>query len=177
LPCVRQYTNPANAAPHDVDVLSSARSTIDFAAYALVDPTVIEACRLAVTAGATLRLYLDRTELEAEAHHDDTGTKLPIHPLLALPGVQVKVKHSTILMHLKSYQVDNKIVRSGSANFSTLGEGSQDNEASWDDDTEKIAEFKSKFEQMWSRSDNLTIAQAIDLNRAEGVVPTHQHSH
>lgn len=174
---IRQYSNPTNVIPKDTAVIDSAKTTIDLAAYALVEPTMIAALVRAAARGVVIRLYLDRSELCAEAHHDDTGIKLPIHPLLISPMVTAKVKHSIILMHLKSYAVDSAVVRSGSANFSTLGETQQDNEASWEDDPDFIAQFRSKFEQMWTRPDNLTIQQAIDLNRVTGVVPTHQHSH
>lgn len=174
---IREYSNPTNIVPKDVSVIDSAKVSIDFAAYALVEPLAIAALTRAAQRGVVIRLYLDRSELCAEAHHDDTGVRLPAHPLTIQPAVTSKVKHSIILMHLKSYCVDSAVVRSGSANFSTLGETQQDNEASWDDDPDLVAQFRSKFEQMWARPDNLTIAQAIDLNRVTGVVPTHQHSH
>lgn len=173
----REYTNPVSAIHRDVTVIAGATKSIDFAAYTLTEPTIIAALTSAASRGIAIRLYLDRSELCAEAHHDDTGIKLPIHPLLMQPTVTAKVKHSIILMHLKSYNVDGTLTRSGSANFSPLGETAQDNEASWSSDPADGLLFAQKFEQMWNRPDNLTVAQAIDLNRTTGVVPVHAHSH
>jgi phosphatidylserine/phosphatidylglycerophosphate/cardiolipin synthase-like enzyme len=173
----RLYTNPESAIARDVAAIQAAKKTIDIAAYTLTEPTVIGALQAAAVRGVAIRLYLDRSEISAEAHHDDTGTHLPIHPLLIIPGVQARVKHSIILMHLKSYCVDSGTVRSGSANWSPLGEVAQDNEASWDDDPEKVPQFQTKFEAMWARPDNLSVQQAVDLNTAQGVVPTHGTSH
>jgi len=174
---VRQYSNPLNVIPRDTQAIDAAQASIDIAAYALVEPTMINALVRAANRGVVIRLYLDRSELCAEAHHDAAGVKLPIHPLLISPRVTAQVKRSIILMHLKSYLVDNTTLRSGSANFSTLGESQQDNEASWQDDPESVQLFKQKFEQMWQRPDNLTVQGAINLNQATGIVPTHQHSH
>lgn len=172
----RLYTNPASAVAHDVATIGAASKSIDFAAYTLTEPATIQALVAAASRGVTIRLYMDRSEITAEAKHDDTGVHLPIHPLLTHQGVTVRVKHSIILMHLKSYCVDGATVRNGSANWSPLGECEQDNEASWDDDPVQVDEFQTKFESMWARTDNLTVAQAIDLNSAQGVISTHQHS-
>jgi len=171
----RLYTNPENAIPHDVAAIGKAREAIDVAAYTLTEPTMIGALVAAAQRGVSIRLYLDRTEILSEAHHDDTGAKLPIHPMIAMPNVQIRVKRSTILMHLKGYCVDSQVVRLGSANFSPLGETAQDNEASWDDDTTQIKLFELKFDQMWNRTDNLTLQAAVDLTQTERLAVARPH--
>lgn len=171
------YSNPQSLIPADVTYLRTAQKSIDLAAYTLTEPTLIAELVAAAQRGVAIRLYLDRSELCSEAHHDDTGIKLPIHPLLIQPQVTAKVKHSLILMHLKAYCVDSTTVRTGSANFSPLGETQQDNEATWTDDAEDLQKFRDKFDAMWNRTDNLTVLQAIDLNRITGVVPTTKHYH
>lgn len=171
----RLYTNPATAIPLDVVRINAASRTIDIAAYTLTETTVIGALCAAAARSVAIRLYLDRSEIEAEARHDDTGTRLPIHPLLTQPSVRALVKRSIVLMHLKSYCIDGLILRSGSANWSPLGETEQDNEASWEDDPAKIELFQAKFEAMWNRPDNLSIQQAIDLNREQGITATFPH--
>ena len=65
-------------------------------------------------------------------------------------------------MHLKSYQIDGGLVRDGSANFSEQGERSQDNSATWSSDPHVEAGFRVKFEGMWNRPGNLTVAQALE---------------
>jgi len=38
------------------------------------------------------------------------------------PGVEIRIKHKTSApMHLKSYQIDGQLLRTGAANFSASG--------------------------------------------------------
>lgn len=169
------YSNPATLVPSDVALIASATRTLDVAAYALDEPSVIGAIFARARFGVVVRIYLDRTELTAQARGDATLSRAPLHPLLNVPGVTIKVKESTVLMHLKSYCVDSLKLRSGSANFSIPGETSQDNDLWVADDPAAVAAFNSKFTAMWGRLDNLTIAQAVQGHTA--AVPRPRKSH
>ncbi len=171
----QHYTNPIDVTAVDVATLTAATATIDVAAYSLTHPAVIAALIARARAGVKIRLYLDRTELEAEARGNPTLSNSPLGPLLTTPGVQVKVKESSILMHLKSYLVDGATLRDGSANFSPLGEGEQDNSLLLTDDTNTVALFQSKFTLMWNRADNLSPAQAISTGHNPGHAAHHSH--
>ena len=159
-----RYTNPANLAAIDASAIAAAAKTIDFAAYSLTEPTVITALLNRAQAGVTIRLYLDRSELEAEARGNPSVPNSPLHELMGVPAISVLVKHSMILMHLKSYLVDGTTLRDGSANFSTLGESQQDNSVTFTDDPAAVALFAAKFESMWVRPDNLSVAQAVEAS-------------
>ena len=63
----QHYTNPIDVTAVDVATLTAATATIDVAAYSLTHPAVIAALIARARAGVKIRLYLDRTELEAEA--------------------------------------------------------------------------------------------------------------
>ena len=156
----QRYTNPIDVSAADVATITAATATIDFAAYSLTHPGVIAALIQRAQAGVKIRLYLDRTELEAEARGNPQLSNSPLGPLLSTVNVQTKVKESSILMHLKSYLVDGKVLRDGSANFSPLGESEQDNSMLITDDRPTVALFESKFEIMWNRPDNISVAQA-----------------
>ena len=171
----QRYTNPIDVSAADVATITAATATIDFAAYSLTHSGVIAALIARAQAGVKIRLYLDRTELEAEARGNPQLSNSPLGPLLSTVNVQTKVKESSILMHLKSYLVDGKVLRDGSANFSPLGESEQDNSMLLTDDGPTVALFESKFTAMWNRPDNLGVAQAI----ASGGNPQHSshHSH
>ena len=157
----RRYTNPGDVSQIDVATITAATATIDVAAYSLTHQAVITALIQRAQAGVKIRLYLDRTELEAEARGNPQISNSPLGPLLSTVNVQTKVKESVILMHLKSYLVDGSTLRDGSANFSPGGEIQQDNSLTVTDDTPACAAFLSKFETMWARPDNLTVAQAV----------------
>ena len=157
----QRYTNPIDVSAADVATITAATATIDFAAYALTHPGVIAALIQRAQAGVKIRLYLDRTELEAEARGNPQLSNSPLGPLLSTVNVQTKVKESSILMHLKSYLVDSQVLRDGSANFSPLGESEQDNSMLITDDGPTVALFESKFTAMWNRPDNISVAQAV----------------
>lgn len=171
----QRYSNPYDVSAADVAAISAATATIDFAAYSLTHPGVIAALIQRAQAGVTIRLYLDRTELEAEARGNAQLTNSPLGPLLSTPNVQTKVKQSSILMHLKSYLVDGKMLRDGSANFSPLGETEQDNSLLITDDPDTVSLFKAKFDAMWERPNNLTVAQAIQSAPTHASTANHSH--
>ena len=171
----RRYTNPADVSTLDVATVTAATATIDVAAYSLTHPALCAALIARAQAGVKIRLYLDRNELEAEARGNPQMSNSPLGPLLSTPNVQTKVKESVILMHLKSYLVDGKLLRDGSANFSPLGESEQDNSIELTDDPASIQGFQAKFEMMWNRTDNISPAQAI---QSSARVTSHaRHSH
>ena len=157
----QRYTNPIDVSQADAAAITAATATIDFAAYSLTHPGVIATLIQRAQAGVKIRLYLDRTELEAEARGNPQLSNSPLGPLLSTVNVQTKVKESRILMHLKSYVVDGKVLRDGSANFSPLGESEQDNSIELTDDPASVQGFQAKFETMWNRPDNISVAQAV----------------
>lgn len=171
----QHYTNPIDVSLSDATAIASATATIDVAAYTLTHAQVIAALIARARAGVTVRLYLDRTELEAEARGNPTLTNSALGPLLTTPNVQTKVKQSTILMHLKSYCVDGKLLRDGSANFSPLGESEQDNSMLLTDDPAACTQFQTKFAAMWNRPDNISVAQAVQTGHNPATTAHHSH--
>lgn len=170
----QHYTNPASVINNDVALIHSATKAIDFAAYSLNDPEIINALVTRAQAGVAIRIYHDRTELEAMARGDIMVSHAPFHALLGVAAISILVKHSSILMHLKSYLVDGRMLRDGSANFSPAGEEEQDNSMLVTDDLVSIALFQAKFEQMWGRPDNLTVQAAIAASPHHAAIPAHR---
>jgi len=157
LPSDTYYSPETNLEARDVSVLDSAQKTIDMAAFSLTDDAIVKV----LADRAAIRIYLDRGELQAECRGDASCARIPLHGLIGLANVQIRVKHSKVLMHLKSYCVDSGLVRGGSANFSEQGERKQDNSATVSVDPESTKAFETKFAAMWARPDNLTVAQAV----------------
>lgn len=171
----RVYTNPLNSAGLDAQQIASATKTIDFAAYSLTEPLVCNALLQRATAGVRIRLYLDRSEIEAEARGNPGVPLSPLHLLIGQPNIEILVKHSMVLMHLKSYCIDSKLLRDGSANFSPQGEFQEDNSVEWTDDPASIAAFQTKFEAMWARADNQSISAAVQGSPSYAAARAHQH--
>lgn len=145
------YAPEENLEHIDVALINTALHEIDFASYVLTDVPVIEALTRAATRGVHVRLYL------YEGQFNDHGK--PYQALQALqntPGVMIKFKSQhRPLMHLKSYQIDGYLLRSGAANLSASGLKLQDNDLIIINDKDIVQHFKKKFDAMWEKTNLL----------------------
>jgi phosphatidylserine/phosphatidylglycerophosphate/cardiolipin synthase-like enzyme len=139
------YAPAENLERIDVALIDRAEHSIDMAAYVLTDCPVLQALTHAADRGVKVRIYLDAGELPKDE------ASPPFHELVATPDVEVRVKsdHDT-LMHLKSYEVDGLILRTGSANFSASGEKRQDNDLIVIEDISAAIAFEHEFEVQFS---------------------------
>jgi phosphatidylserine/phosphatidylglycerophosphate/cardiolipin synthase-like enzyme len=178
------YSPTENLEHYDLALLRSAHRSIDLCGFSFTDEAVGDAIESAARRGVRVRVYLDRgqsdDELERAAKRDgdakprgrkhdvqfadgffseeDATPSAPggavIAELAATPNVEVKIKHSRVLMHLKSYAVDGQTLRSGSANFSPSALKRQDNDLVLTKDAATVRRFELDFNQLWSRPDN-----------------------
>ena len=154
---VRLYYGPSKeTAAVDLDALRRARSSIDMAAYVLTDRGVIEALGDAAQRGVKVRIYLDGDDVSR-------GSGKSAEALAALagaPGVAIRRKApGRDSMHLKSYLVDRRTLRTGSANFSYSGERFQDNDVVLLESPALAGAFARNFESIWARADNREAAR------------------
>ena len=177
------YSPAENLEHYDLALLRSAHRSIDLCGFSFTDEAVGDAITSAARRGVRVRVYLDRSqsddELERAAKHDgapkpnarrrdvqyadgffdeqdvpDATSEAVIARLAATPNVEVKIKHSRVLMHLKSYEVDGQTLRSGSANFSPSALKRQDNDLVLTRDSASVRRFELDFDQLWARPDN-----------------------
>lgn len=146
---VRIYYAPQNnLADIDRALIASARTRIDFAAYVLSDQAIINALQDAAGRGVMVRIYFDPDQPALKS----PDRAVAFRSLLRLPSVQARMKlGGNDLMHLKSYQVDGKVLRSGSGNFSFSGARRQDNDLIVIESPTAVAQFMEQFEYMWTR--------------------------
>jgi phosphatidylserine/phosphatidylglycerophosphate/cardiolipin synthase-like enzyme len=151
------YSPDENLEKEDVAVIGEARERIDAALYSATDYAVCDALASAARRGVKVRVYRDREQYQEEinrAHGRQTCTGE-----LVGAGVVVAVKGSTELMHLKSYAVDGKVLRSGSANVSESGERRQDNDVIFMGSPAAVNGFERQFESIWERGDNQVVSR------------------
>lgn len=177
------YSPTENLEHYDLALLRSAHKSIDLCGFSFTDEAVGDAIESAARRGVHVRVYLDRgqsdDELERAAKRDgdeaprgrkhdvqfadgffseedpsQSKSEAVIAQLAATPNIEVKIKHSRVLMHLKSYAVDGQTLRSGSANFSPSALKRQDNDLVLTKDAASVRRFELDFDQLWSRPDN-----------------------
>jgi len=66
-------------------------------------------------------------------------------------------------MHLKSYQIDGRVLRTGAANFSASGLKRQDNDLIVIVDTQAAAKFMHGFELRFGSGSSLPLPKATKL--------------
>ena len=120
----------------DVELIGRAKRSIDLASYSLTDSAVLDALNAAEHRGVAIRIVLDPRE-----HHDFVG--------LGDLSDTVRIKRGGPFMHLKAYEIDGQILRTGSANFSASGERQQDNDLVVIRVVRAAAKFDAHFERMW----------------------------
>ncbi len=147
---VRLYYAPqTNLAEIDRALLASARTRVDMAAYVLTDQTIMTALTDAARRGVKVRIYFDPDQ-PALKNPDPSS---PFRTLMRLPNVETRVKFGgNDLMHLKAYQIDGRVLRTGAANFSFSGARRQDNDLIVIESPDAVAQFLRQFEFMWTRS-------------------------
>lgn len=148
---VRVFYGPGDGVETiDERLIAGARRSIDMAAYVLTDRGLLSALGRAAVRGVRIRIYLDG---------DDSGRGAPaIEAIAGAPNLEIRRKApSRDLMHLKSYQVDGRVLRSGSTNFSVSGAVYQDNDVIVIDSPRAAARFRETFERLWTRPDNQRI--------------------
>ena len=133
---------PAENLEHiDIALIDRAEHEIDMAAYVLTDWPIIQALVRAADRGVHIRIYLDGTQL---AEHQ---TARPFHVLAETPTVEIRIKtENGAPMHLKSMEIDGRLLRTGAANFSASGEKRQDNDLVVIESADAASAFKRNFE-------------------------------
>jgi phosphatidylserine/phosphatidylglycerophosphate/cardiolipin synthase-like enzyme len=170
------YAPTENLEAFDNRLIRSAHSSVDICAFSFTDHELAEALMFVAAHGVRVRVYLDQGQTNGELAREERrgGRKFRtdgteddgsaqdnsgvIQRLSLTRNIEIRVKHSRTLMHLKSYSIDGVTLRSGSANFSATGEKRQDNDLLLTRDPKSIERFRLNFEALWSRADNETIS-------------------
>ena len=130
------YAPVENLERIDVELIATARLSIDAVAYSLTDWPVIQALVDAQQRGVAVRIVLDPSQRHA-------------YERLAELADSIKIKRAGPLMHLKAYAIDGAVLRTGSANLSPSGLKQQDNDLIVIREPHAAATFEDRFERVW----------------------------
>ncbi len=144
------YSPGDNLERSELAQLDTATRTVDVAMYSFTDRYLAEELATLARKGVRIRVYRDRGQFAQETQWG-SGTTTGI---LLAAGVEVRVKGARDLMHLKSYAIDGRLLRTGSANWSPTGLKRQDNDVLYESSPEAVERFERKFEEMWDKASN-----------------------
>jgi len=103
--------------------------------------------------GVKVRIYLDGAQL---AEREPARV---FQDLAETPGVEIRTKRDRgAPMHLKSCEIDGRLLRTGAANFSASGEKRQDNDLVVIESGEAVEAFKRNFEARFASGETLTLS-------------------
>jgi phosphatidylserine/phosphatidylglycerophosphate/cardiolipin synthase-like enzyme len=110
-----------------------------------------------------VRIYLDGAQLA------EREPAMVFHDLATTPGVEIRTKRDHgAPMHLKSYEIDGRLLRTGAANFSASGLKRQDNDLIVIESADAAAAFKHNFEARFASGETL----ASSVNGEKSIRPT-----
>jgi phosphatidylserine/phosphatidylglycerophosphate/cardiolipin synthase-like enzyme len=122
--------------------------------YVLTDWTVMRTLTRAADRGVKVRIYLDGAQL---AEREPAKV---FQDLAETPSVEIRIKRGhEIPMHLKSYQIDGRVLRTGAANFSASGLKRQDNDLVVIENGQAGAAFKRNFDVRFASGEALQVGR------------------
>jgi phosphatidylserine/phosphatidylglycerophosphate/cardiolipin synthase-like enzyme len=147
-PPIVHYAPVENLEHVDVALLDKAERKIDIAAYVLTDRPVMSALIRAAGRGVKVRVYMGAKQFGGEQ------IASLLAELMACPGIEVRLKHAGApLMHLKSYEIDGRLLRTGAANFSASGLKRQDNDLLVIESPAAAEAFGRRFDAMFAQGE------------------------
>jgi phosphatidylserine/phosphatidylglycerophosphate/cardiolipin synthase-like enzyme len=154
-PAEIHYAPIENLEQVDVALLQSARSKISLAAYSLTNWPVIDALINARRRGVVIRIVLDPSQQHA------------LDRLREISDV-LRMKAPGPYMHLKSYSIDGRLLRSGSANLTASGLKQQDNDIVIIREASAARAFDARFEEIWLAAKPIKPVNPIAVSPAHG---------
>lgn len=146
------YSPGRNLEVEDIRLIETARTGIDMAAYTLTSFAIMDALADAGRRGVGVRLLLDASQLRQT--RDFVRERL--ERLGRVPGVSISVSRGRDLMHLKSYAIDDMVLRTGSANFTPTGLKRQNNDLIVIRDRGIAISYKTMFSDIFAGSQPLS---------------------
>jgi len=161
-----QYAPAENLGHVDVALIDSAKREVDLAAYVLTDWPVMQALTRVADRDVRVRIYLDGSQFA------DREPAKVFQDLAETPGVEIRTKRDhDAPMHLKNYEIDGRLLRTGAANFSASGLKRQDNDLIVIESTDAAAAFKHNSRRDLPAAKPFRSPATIDRRPGSGSLP------
>lgn len=127
-----------------IDEISLAQSSIDVAIYSFTLDSIADSLLEAKARGVKVRIIMDRLQAASDYSEDER---------LESNGIEVKISSKTSgIMHNKFLVVDNKLVLTGSFNYSRNADEFNDENLVLIGKKEIVQGFLEEFEELWKEN-------------------------
>jgi phosphatidylserine/phosphatidylglycerophosphate/cardiolipin synthase-like enzyme len=132
------YDNPQKAI---IKNINQAQAFINIAMYTFTDKEISLSLTNAQNRGVKVRVYLDRSQI---------GSTYSISRLLVQEGLKVRISSNNYIMHNKFAIIDNRLLLTGSYNWTSSANNRNDENLMVIDEPEIIEIFQHQFANLWT---------------------------
>lgn len=129
-----------------IENINKAEIFVDIDMYTFTDKEISQAVIEASERGVKIRIYLDRSQVEA---------KYSSSRLFVEKGLELRISSNNYIMHNKFAVIDNKIVITGSYNWTASASTRNDENLLVIDDEEIIQRYQKQFKNLWENKFSL----------------------
>ena len=120
--------------------INRAQAFINIAMYVFTDKEIALPLIDAQKQGVKVRVYLDRSQIESS---------YSVSRFLVQKGTKVRISTNNYIMHHKFAIIDNRLLLTGSYNWTFSANNRNDENLMAIDDPEVIARYQDQFEKLW----------------------------
>lgn len=132
------YDDPESIIIENID---NAKESINIAMYTFTDREIAQAILRAKDRGVDIKIYLDHSQVTAEYSKSRYFVK---------NGIEVRISSNSYIMHNKFAVIDNKIVITGSYNWTASAGERNDENLLVIDDKNVIKKYQTQFNNLWN---------------------------
>ena len=126
--------------------INQAEAFINIAMYVFTDKAIAPPLVNAQKRGVKIRVYLDKDQIESS---------YSVSRLLVQKGIKVRISSNNYIMHNKFAIIDNRILLTGSYNWTFSANNRNDENLMVIDDPEIIKIFQNQFVNLWTNKYSL----------------------
>jgi phosphatidylserine/phosphatidylglycerophosphate/cardiolipin synthase-like enzyme len=137
------YDNPQKEI---IKNINQAQAFINIAMYTFTDQEIALSLAKAQNRGIQVRVYLDRSQIEST---------YSVSRLLVQEGLKVRISTNNYIMHHKFAIIDNRLLLTGSYNWTLAANNKNNENLMVIDDPEVITRYQNQFEKLWLEKYNV----------------------
>lgn len=150
-PGIQYFFTKANQNPDQelIKVINSSNASLDIAIYSITKKDIVSAIANAKKRGAAIRIITDKECSQNKLQEAELS-------FLKRNGIPIKVNTHSGLMHMKVTIADNKVVTTGSFNYTQAASTINDEVLIIINNPKTAGDFTKQFNSMWNNNADFT---------------------